>query len=249
MQKQMLDDPTFSFALQVEYANTIKRIVSEFRAEVINVLTPHEERELGTYSKDQSYNPGKLLAGIKNKVSQRSKEQIVNLIKYQVQHGATLAMRQMKISPLPKFMGKYINTGTVIELANVNVSLVKSLQQRYLDSLKLLVARVIGAGTLSWSSFVKGIKKLGKISNAQAEQIARTEVVRAVTAGQAEEFKRRGVDTWMWITQLDERVCEVCRPLHNKCVRIGDPFVITNKGPIVKPPAHPNCRCGVDTCV
>jgi SPP1 gp7 family putative phage head morphogenesis protein len=245
----MLDDPTFSAALQVEYANTIKRIVSEFRADIIKELSPVEERELGTYAKDKSYSPAKLLAGIKNKVSQRSISQITNLVKYQVQHGTQLAMRQLKVSPLPRFLGKYVNMGTVIELSHVSVNLVKSIQQRYLDSLKLLVARVIGAGTLSWSALVQGIKKLGKISNVQAEQIARTEVVRAVTAGQAEEFKRRGIDTWMWITQLDERVCPVCSSIHGKCVQIGDPFIVTKKGPIFKPPAHPNCRCGVDTCV
>jgi SPP1 gp7 family putative phage head morphogenesis protein len=39
---------------------------------------------------------------------------------------------------------------------------------------------------------------------------------------------------YMWLTMQDERVCNVCRPLHGKVFRLGEGEM---------PPAHMNCRC------
>lgn len=42
----------------------------------------------------------------------------------------------------------------------------------------------------------------------------------------------------IWVTSVDEKVCPICRPLHNKTWRIDDPNLLS-------PPddSHINCRC------
>lgn len=245
----MMDDPTFSRALRIDYARTLVNIVRRFRKEVLEyakiVQKPQQKEQIVGFAKDTSYDPKKYLQSLKTKVGDRAKAQIQMAIQHMMLHGANLARRHLSLPQRPRFNGRYINVGTMLELARVNVDLVQSIQQNHLKRLKLLVARSIGAGKLTWNKFVKGIKALGDISDAEAERIARTETVRTVTAAQAEEYTRNGITKWMWITQKDERVCKVCRPLHGKVVRIGDPFTTARGQSIIKPPAHPNCRCGV----
>lgn len=238
-----MQDPTHSLSLQADYTKTLVGIVRRFRRYVLlgEEEEPAESRVVG-FAKDQSYDPQKLIKGLKNKISQRSESQVRMAIAYQMHHGANLARRQLHLTTQPRFKGEFINIGTARELSNVNLDLLTGIQQRYLDRIKLLVAKVLGAGTLSWAQYVAGIKKFGKMSEIEAEKVARTEVVRAITAGQAEEYRRNGINTWTWITQIDEKTCSVCRPLHNKTVVVGSEFA---RG-ITKPPVHPNCRCGVE---
>jgi hypothetical protein len=55
-------------------------------------------------------------------------------------------------------------------------------------------------------------------------------------------------------TGPDERVCDICRPLHGKIARIGEAFnhQMSERGRkmlkgklVTQPPAHPNCRCAM----
>lgn len=81
----------------------------------------------------------------------------------------------------------------------------------------------------------------GAFSPNRASLIARTEVTRAGSRGEAqmvEELKRE-YDIEMiavWETRNDELVCPICGPRHGK--EQGD-------GWTEPPPAHPNCRCGL----
>jgi len=67
----------------------------------------------------------------------------------------------------------------------------------------------------------------------RAEMIAVTETTRIYAEGNDRAWKSTGVvsDEGKWQTAVDERVCPLCSPLHNK---------ITKE----KPPLHPRCRCG-----
>jgi hypothetical protein len=80
---------------------------------------------------------------------------------------------------------------------------------------------------------------------ARAQVIAVTETTRAWSMGTAQYrnllqqvygLKTREI----WYTLLDERVCDICGPLH------GQPDSVWGAEFIDGPPAHPNCRCRTD---
>lgn len=81
----------------------------------------------------------------------------------------------------------------------------------------------------------------------RAEAIGTTEVTGAASAGAqtareilADDLRRRGLQVlYHWYTSLDDRVCPVCRPLHNR------PETDWLEDYPLGPPAHPNCRCEV----
>jgi len=81
--------------------------------------------------------------------------------------------------------------------------------------------------------------------------IARTETIAASNAGQRLQWQQavkdgllRGTERQRWVVAFDERLCNVCRALHGQSVPLGQPFN-SLLGPVVGPPAHPNCRCAV----
>jgi len=110
----------------------------------------------------------------------------------------------------------------------------------------------------------------------RATVIARTETISAATHGKLEAWReaaRQGVidvsvTAERWVTGGDDRVCELCGPLHNRLVGFGQEFVVTERAtgftgpetrpipvgmvpleePIVvdAPPLHPQCRCDIE---
>lgn len=85
-------------------------------------------------------------------------------------------------------------------------------------------------------------RNLEKIfSPRRAELAAITEVTRAASEGServARELRSEGVTlVAVWQTLVDERVCPICGPRHDK--QQGDGWMFL-------PPAHPKCRCFVN---
>lgn len=87
----------------------------------------------------------------------------------------------------------------------------------------------------------------------RAERIARTELAFAFNyaslatmqmANEANEFPGTRI-VKRWYTQLDERVCPWCGPLHDQIVEMDQTFPgATRRVPnVYAPPAHPMCRC------
>ncbi|MHC4445227.1 MAG: phage minor head protein [Planctomycetota bacterium] len=79
-------------------------------------------------------------------------------------------------------------------------------------------------------------------SKERADMVAITEITRSITMGElaillvlAQEQNR--IFLTFWYTQLDERVCPVCAPLHST-ERAFWQLAIPGG-----PPAHPHCRC------
>lgn len=242
------DDPSNSRSLRDSYAGDLKRIIGNYVKEV-NMVLQYNVKEatsveivITDFAVDRSYSSEKLMRGLNTKVSLADRMVISRAIQYQATHGVVQALNQMKVPKGSRgSTGQYINKGTMLELAHVNVTLIKSVQQRYLDNVALLLARFLGGGTLSWDKLVKGIKYLGAISKAQAEQIARTEVIRTISIAEKEAFLNSGKKEWRWVTQNDERVCKFCGSIDGKVVEIGKPFISFRGQPITNSPVHPNC--------
>lgn len=96
--------------------------------------------------------------------------------------------------------------------------------------------------------FAKNLQKQRSIT------IARTELTRAVTAGQTETWiaaANEGLidgDTArkIWVVVPDDRLSDICADLDGKTVALGEKFFVNQTGEMVDgPPAHPNCRSAV----
>ena len=81
----------------------------------------------------------------------------------------------------------------------------------------------------------------------RATRVAVTEITRAyASANQAagEEMQKQFPDLTIiktWYTNVPDRVCDICGPLHMKSVKIDEAW-----DGIDQPPAHVNCRCWTD---
>ena len=92
-----------------------------------------------------------------------------------------------------------------------------------------------------------------RLLKARAENIARTETIRAANAGQ-DALWEQAVDDGLidkekqkrvWILTPDDRLCPICRQvpgMNPDGVKVGEPFQ-TPSGPRMSPPLHPRCRC------
>ena len=85
----------------------------------------------------------------------------------------------------------------------------------------------------------------------RAEMIAITEVTRAFSAGEMvyqNLLSDAGIEVQReWLTSEDEKVCPICGFLDRKRVDPGEMFIDENGIEYDNPPAHPRCRCAVQT--
>jgi hypothetical protein len=113
-----------------------------------------------------------------------------------------------------------------------------------------------------------------RLLRARAENIARTETIKASNAGVRlgfETAKDQGLlpdsARMVWIVTVDSRLCQLCAPMEGKTVLVGDPFQADRKatsftvgtGDVVsvadtdpmipitvqQPPLHNRCRCAI----
>lgn len=86
----------------------------------------------------------------------------------------------------------------------------------------------------------------------RAENIARTETIRASNEGQQELWRQAAEQGLIdplrtrksWLVTPDDRLCELCAPLDGQTVGLEEPFQ-TELGPVIAPPLHPQCRCAM----
>jgi SPP1 gp7 family putative phage head morphogenesis protein len=77
-----------------------------------------------------------------------------------------------------------------------------------------------------------------------ADRIAITESSRVQSAVQEQAFKDAGIEQYMFIAEVDERVCEECGSLDGKIFKVSEMEPGVNASPI-----HPSCRCSVSSYV
>ncbi len=94
-----------------------------------------------------------------------------------------------------------------------------------------------------------------KMLKNRARTIARTESIRATSAGVYEAW-RQAIESGkvdgarvrkFWRVAHDERACEIClgieKAVPKRGVSLTEPFANPNGDPLLLPPAHPSCRC------
>jgi len=90
------------------------------------------------------------------------------------------------------------------------------------------------------------IREIFKSATVNRSQIiARTEVSKAVGESSQEAWEQSGVvEKKQWFTALDERVCEICEPLHGEIAALDGTFSGDDLfGDVEAEPAHISCRC------
>lgn len=121
------------------------------------------------------------------------------------------------------------------------------------QEIRALIAAGIEQGE-SFDQLKDRIASYSGFSDARAEMIARSEVIRGQTEAELNTWQETGIVTEVvWYTALDERVCPICYPLHGEQVAIKSAFLTADEmsqlnipnydGSIKGPPAHPQCRC------
>lgn len=73
-----------------------------------------------------------------------------------------------------------------------------------------------------------------------ANRIAVTETARVQSETALESFRKGGYEKMIWITEMDERTCDVCGPLDGEIFDVDGAQI---GGEL--PPMHPFCRCSV----
>lgn len=93
-------------------------------------------------------------------------------------------------------------------------------------------------------------RKAEQLLRGRAENIARTETIRAEREGTQESWRQAADEGLLdvralgqeWIATPDERECDVCMDLDGQKQRLGESFQVSGET-FAGPPAHPNCRC------
>lgn len=85
----------------------------------------------------------------------------------------------------------------------------------------------------------------------RAENIARTETMRASNQGQLEAWDQAteagvltGDEKKEWIVTPDDRLCPICEPMEGELAPLDGTFDVDGTR-VDGPPAHPRCRCTV----
>ncbi len=120
------------------------------------------------------------------------------------------------------------------------LELCKTLSETDLKQLKQQLIENWGKGE---KSFKESFKQDYIDSKARLDTIYRTEYVTAQNEGMLARAKDAGHQFKVWNCPLDERSCPICSDLHSTTVPMEDEF----PGGVMRPPAHPNCRCVITT--
>jgi hypothetical protein len=127
--------------------------------------------------------------------------------------------------------------------------LVKQINQTTLASLRQAVATFVETQGFT----IADVMDMLPYGDSRAERIAITEVTNAYAEGQllageelAEQFPGVAV-VKLWMTEMDDRVCEICGPMDGQEVDIEAEFKGGDGELYQQPPAHPRCRCFLET--
>lgn len=87
------------------------------------------------------------------------------------------------------------------------------------------------------------LDKSKELAKTRVQRIVRTELVKAHNAGVEQTFGKAGITKYIWVTQRDLLVCEVCKKYETES-RTNGGFDLGNPdSPRPVKDSHPNCRC------
>ena len=146
-----------------------------------------------------------------------------------------------------------MNYRAMLETGNYRATLDRALRDGRYDA---SVIRALNDGSkIPRAKIDQMVKRYAERSlRSRAENIARTESIRAANAGLRESWRQAAEQGLLhtslrqhWLVATDERTCPNCKQIpgmNPNGVAIGGQFN-TPYGPIEQPPAHSSCRCAM----
>lgn len=132
----------------------------------------------------------------------------------------------------------------------VNPEQVGGFAKQLFDQVQLTSKRTLRQEVANWVTNGEPLRELEKrleptFGQQRARLIASTETTRAYAQGNQLAWQESGVvNEKQWKTSVDERVCPICGPLHNKKAPLIGSFEASGET-TDNPPAHPHCRCWI----
>lgn len=114
------------------------------------------------------------------------------------------------------------------------------------DALTASVESAIQSGLQRGEAIRDIAERITEVSPARAERIARTEAQEAAWGGHFQSWDDAGVERAEWV--LGPSPCPICEAIvrNNRGPQpLGHVYSQGKLGPITRPPAHPNCTCGM----
>jgi hypothetical protein len=150
-------------------------------------------------------------------------------------------------------LGRSIQEAAPLDLTANRLRRYIGLDTRYAQAVDNFYRAQIERGVLPFKAHNQARAYAGRLRTARARAIAQTETTRALWEGQRQYWDQlvdeQAVDPSKlrkrWRTHRDERVCLICKPMHNVTIGWWDKWVLPNGTPFDGPPAHTNCRCEV----
>lgn len=132
---------------------------------------------------------------------------------------------------------------------------------RFEDDLRTKNGRLVKAGSKTIRVPPNGMSEFDirrltrdysqRLFKQRALNIARTETIAASNQGQQELWRQAklqgrltGREQREWIVTTDDRLCPICAPMAGQLRGLNEPFT-SALGPVMAPPAHPQCRCAM----
>lgn len=173
-------------------------------------------------------------------------EDILDLImelQLAARNGGVFAASQIPL----QFETAAINTEALAWARKYGYDLVRNINQTTVDTLRTAISNFIQTPGMT----IGDVMSMLPFDADRALRVSVTEVTRAYAEGNriaGEELQDQfpGVDVIeIWFTNNDDLVCDICGPLDGMSVALDEPFDAVND--IMRPPAHPNCRCWTET--
>lgn len=121
-----------------------------------------------------------------------------------------------------------------------NVSLIKTIPQRYFAQIEAKVLEGVGNGS-RWEDIAADLEDRYRVSESVAKVIARDQVGKFYASLNETRQSNLGITHFYWQTANDERVCPICGPLNGKRFAWDKP---PSEG--LPSEVHPQCGCSAD---
>lgn len=219
------DDPTESLRRLAAEQDATTRILAEMRRQMASLADAGEE-------------PAAIRAAIEALGGDPSMTEVLNYVLQQgTDLGVSIAVDQFASAGISFDYG-LVNEEAQRWARSYSFELVRGIEATTQSVARDELAAWMGTGR-PYGDLVSRLEPL--FGRERAKLIATTEITRAYAEGSIKTYQASGVVIGAeWLTARDAKVCKICEPLEGVRATLSGGWA-----GILRPPAHPGCRCAV----